>query len=73
MIFILKMDNPNSPDNTVMPTRVQLVGPFPEDYAAPMDAWIEANGLYDKSRGQVVDVRSAEVLGSHYLVEIVRP
>ena len=28
MLYILKMDNPASPDDTGEPTRVRLIGPF---------------------------------------------
>ena len=39
MIYVLKMDNPASPDDTGAPTRVRLIGPFETHIAA--SRWAE--------------------------------
>jgi hypothetical protein len=61
MIYVLKMDNPQSPDDTGMPTRVLLVGPFLDQQAAYEWAIDVANNPFDNPCWQLVDLEKAEV------------
>lgn len=72
MIYVLKMDNPATPDDTGMPTRVRLIGPFGSESAA--GRWAEyrdppdtnPNNLHDNPCWQLVDLAEP-------VVEVVAP
>lgn len=66
MIFVVKMDNPRSPDDTGTPTRVRLVGPFANDFAASRWGHSLHSNPHDNPCWQVVYLDST-------FIEVVDP
>lgn len=67
MIYVLKMDNPRSPNDFGTPTRVRLIGPFEDkrvagewaDYRDSPDA--NPNNPHDNPCWQIVDLETPTV------------
>lgn len=60
MLYIVRNDNPQSPDDTGTPTRVRLIGPFTSKDEA-WD-WMESNNPHDNPCWQTVDLSEPNVL-----------
>jgi hypothetical protein len=67
VLYVLKMDNPKSPDDTGAPTRVRLIGPFADRkscaalavYREPPDT--NPNNPHDNPCWQVVDLNDTTI------------
>jgi hypothetical protein len=56
MLYVLKMDNPSDPEDAGIPTRMRLIGPFPDKNAAFIWASNPVNNPYDNPCYQIVEL-----------------
>ncbi len=61
MIYVLRLDNPLSLNDTGMPTSVRLIGPFDTEDSASDWATSPANNLHDNPCWQLVDLDTTTV------------
>lgn len=61
MIYVLKMDNPKSPEDTGTPTRVRLIGPFLSEKLAGSWGRSRQSNPHDNPCWQVVDLDAPTV------------
>lgn len=61
MLYVLKCDNPQSPNDVGLPTRVRLVGPFASQEAAHQWATSKANNPHDNPIWQTVDLEGVDL------------
>lgn len=69
MFYIVKMDNPQDPEDRGTPTRVRLIGPFAPDHSVAVvqiHRWISDNNLLGNPCWQLVDIDEP-------VVEVVAP
>lgn len=64
MYFILKMDNPQSPSDAGLATRIRLIGPLAPDYSVAQKQikyWMKGHNPHDNPCWQLVDIENTTV------------